>query len=153
MEQKLNGEQKFIGIKIVSVIDMTAEVAEKNGYRTSGNTGDGVEVTYEDGYKSWCPLDVFKKNNFAIHNEELASTCKMMVSEDYKDRFLAEYIQLKNRYDGLNRMLYNWDKGKLPFTPTCPRETYDLQVRAMKDYLSILVIRAKMEGIDLPEDK
>lgn len=31
----------------------------------------------------------------------------------------------------------------------CPRATYNFQLRAMKDYLDILEIRAKIEGIDL----
>ena len=40
-------------------------------------------------------------------------------------------------------------KGELTFTPTCPKETYNFQLRAMKEYLDILVIRAKIENIDL----
>lgn len=108
---------------------MTAEEAEEKGYRVSGNKGDGYEVTYEDGYKSWCPRDVFEKHNFIIKNEELANTCEGMVSPDYKDRFKAEYLQLKNRLNGLKRMLNDWDNGKLTFTPTCPRTIYNDQVR------------------------
>ena len=42
-----------------------------------------------------------------------------------------------------------WDEGKLDFTPTCPRELYNMQLRAMKEYLDILVIRAKFEDIQL----
>lgn len=82
-------------------------------------------------------------------NPELAMTAEGMVSPDYKERFKAEYYQLKNRYDGLLSMLEKWDLGVLSFTPTCPRETYIFQIRAMKDYLAILVIRAKMEGVEL----
>lgn len=47
------------------------------------------------------------------------------------------------------KMVENWDKGILPFTPTCPRETYNFQLKAMKDYLDILVVRAKIENIEL----
>lgn len=82
-------------------------------------------------------------------NEVLAATAALMTSEDYKDRFKAEYIQLKNRYEGLKRMTDNWDNGTLSFTPTCPRVTYNFQLRAMKEYLDILEIRAKIEGINL----
>ena len=46
-------------------------------------------------------------------------------------------------------MIENWDKGTLSFTPTCPRETYNFQLRAMKDYMDILIVRAKIEGIQL----
>lgn len=145
-------EQQFIGIKFVNAVAMTSTVALAKGYRCDSKSlepVDGVEVTYEDGYKSWCPLDVFKKHNYPIHNEELASTCEMMVSEDYKERFKAEYIQLRNRYNGLIRMVDRWDNGALSFTPTCPRATYNFQLRAMKEYLDILEVRAKIENIDL----
>lgn len=66
---------KYIGIKFVDAAPMTAEVANEKGYRVNNNTGDGYEVTYEDGYKSWCPKDVFEKHNFVIKNEVLAKTC------------------------------------------------------------------------------
>ena len=46
-------------------------------------------------------------------------------------------------------MLDNWDKGNLNFIPTCPRSTYDLQIKAMTDYIAVLEARAVMEGIDL----
>lgn len=72
-----------------------------------------------------------------------------MVTADYKDRFVAEYVQVKNRYNGLMKMVEQWDDGSLPFTPPCPRETYNIQLRAMKDYMDILVVRAKIEGIEL----
>lgn len=128
---------------------MSASVAKEKGYRVENNTGDGYEVTYEDGYKSWCPKHVFDKANAEIKNEILASTCKMMVSSDYKERFKAEYIQVLNRYGGLKTMINNWDASNLPFIPTCPRATYNFQLRAMKDYLDILEVRAKIEGITL----
>ena len=82
-------------------------------------------------------------------NEALAATAALMASENYKDRFKAEYIQLKNRYEGLKRMTDNWDNGILSFTPTCPRATYNFQLRAMEEYLDILEIMAKVEGINL----
>ena len=60
---------KFIGVKMVEAVPMTAGEAAKKGYRTpvAESAMDlyiaGYEVTYEDGYKSWCPKDVFEKNN------------------------------------------------------------------------------------------
>lgn len=79
----------------------------------------------------------------------LAETINGMVSENYKERFIAEYQQLSIRYNGLKKMLDNWHKGQLAFTPTCPRSTYDLQIEAMSDYKAVLEARAVMEGIDL----
>ena len=46
-------------------------------------------------------------------------------------------------------MIENWDKGYLSFEPTCPRSTYDLQLKAMKDYIAVLEARAVMENIEL----
>ena len=37
---------KYIGIKFVNAEPMTAEVAEKKGYRVSNNKDDGYEVAY-----------------------------------------------------------------------------------------------------------
>lgn len=82
---------------------------------------------------------------------ELKDTIKMMESVDYKDRFVAEYGQLAIRHKKLVAMLEKWDNGTLPFTPTCPRSTYDLQIRAMADYIAILEARAIMEGVPLPK--
>ena len=78
---------------------------------------------------------------------ELSATAELMRSDDYNDRFAAEYMQVRIRMDRLQKMLDKWDKGELGFVPTCPRSTYDLQLRAMSDYATILEARAKMEGI------
>lgn len=80
---------------------------------------------------------------------ELKETVKMMNSADYKERFRAEYAQVAIRYQKLAAMLKKWDKGELPFTPTCPRSTYNMQVKAMADYIAVLEARAVMEGIEL----
>lgn len=74
---------------------------------------------------------------------------KLMLNSDYKERLIKEYTELKTRYNRLQEMFDKWDEGKLDFTPTCPRELYNMQLRAMKEYLDILVIRAKFEGIQL----
>lgn len=82
---------------------------------------------------------------------ELKDTVEMMCSEDYKERFKAEYCQTKLRYDKLKYMLERWNNGLLDFVPTCPRSTYDMQIRAMSDYIAVLEARAVMEGITLPK--
>ena len=79
----------------------------------------------------------------------LKDTIEMMTSVDYKERFKAEYYQLKVRVCGLSNMLRAWDNDKLTFEPTCPRSTYDLQLRSMRDYMAILEMRAVMEHIEL----
>lgn len=142
---------KYIGIEFVDAVPMTAEVAEEKGYRVSDNKGDGYEVTYEDGYQSWCPKDVFEKHNYFVKNEELAKTYEGMVSPDYRERFKAEYIQLKNRYGGLRRMLDEWEDGKLSFKPSCPRSLLEIQATHMANYLMALKKRAAIEEIELDD--
>lgn len=82
-------------------------------------------------------------------NMTYQDTATMMLSDDYKERFKAEYWQLKIRYVKLMKMLKYWDKDELDFIPDCPRSIYTLQVRAMHDYLAVLEARAKIEGIEL----
>lgn len=80
---------------------------------------------------------------------ELKDTVNGMTSENYKERFCAEYAQISNRLEGLQRMLNKWDNGELEFTPACPRATYNFQVKAMREYKDILEVRAAIEDVDL----
>ena len=79
----------------------------------------------------------------------LEETKGLMCSPDYKERFKAEYYQLKIRYKKLNSMCEKWDKGELNFTPTCPRYIYRYQLEKMSAYLGILEERAEFEGVKL----
>lgn len=78
---------------------------------------------------------------------ELKDTAALMCSDDYKDRFKAEYLQLKIRRKKLGAMLDKWDAGKLDFTPTCSRDLYTFQLYVMDGYLHILGQRANLEGV------
>ena len=80
---------------------------------------------------------------------ELKDTVEMMNSEDYKLRFKAEYAQVVIRYKKLKAMLEKWDNGELNFIPTCPRSTYNMQIKAMTDYIAVLEARAVMENVIL----
>lgn len=63
---------KFIGVKTVEAVPMTASEALQKDYRVGQNgtiigpATEGYEVTYPDGYKSWCPKDVFEEANRPI---------------------------------------------------------------------------------------
>ena len=81
---------------------------------------------------------------------ELKDTVEMMVSDDYKERFVAEYVQLKIRYKKLYAVLEKYAADKLDFKPTCPIELLYEQLDHMEAYLSVLETRAKYEGIELP---
>lgn len=78
---------------------------------------------------------------------ELRDTVAMMNSDDYRERFVAEYLQTMIRYKKLSKMVDDWKNGRLNFTSTCPIRTYYMQTRTMNDYLSILEARAAMEDI------
>lgn len=80
---------------------------------------------------------------------ELKDTIELMTSEDYKERFKAEYLQLKIRVEGLRKMLIKLDAGKLDFTPQCPRAVLLTQKRYMEEYLNQLEVRAEIEEIKL----
>lgn len=81
----------------------------------------------------------------------LKETINDMCSSDYKARFGAEYWQVRIRAEKLEKMLKDWEDGKLKFTPTCPKNTYYLQLKVMKEYIAILDLRALAEGIDVYE--
>ena len=72
-----------------------------------------------------------------------------MDSEDYKDRFKAEYYQTKIRYDKLHKMVIKYEAGTLDFTPSCSLELLKNQLSYMGNYRRILEIRAEVEGIKL----
>ena len=80
---------------------------------------------------------------------ELKDTVELMQSGDHRDRLRAEYWQLADRHKKLVAMLSKWDTGTLDFVPACPRGTYDFQTRAMADYMTVLEMRAVMEGVKL----
>lgn len=80
---------------------------------------------------------------------ELKDTAALMQSADYKERFKAEYYQVVIRFEKLRTMLDKWDDGTLEFTPTCNRGLYNLQIKAMADYIAVLEARAIIEGVDL----
>lgn len=80
---------------------------------------------------------------------ELQETIEMMQSDDYKERFKAEYYQTKIRYEKLHKMLVKHKAGKLDFTPTCPISMLEEQKMYMGRYLNVLEIRAEVEEIEL----
>lgn len=80
---------------------------------------------------------------------ELKDTINMMTSADYKDRFRAEYWQLKIRLEKLRKMITKYQEGTLGFTPACSLELLKEQVEPMQLYLDVLEVRAEIEGVQL----
>ena len=80
---------------------------------------------------------------------KLKDTIEMMQSDDYKERFKAEYYQLKIRLEKLYEMLVRYDAGTLGFVPNCSIRLLKDQLSIMRDYLYALQVRAEIEGIEL----
>lgn len=85
---------------------------------------------------------------------ELKDTAEKMNSQDYKERFIAEYQQTKIRYEKLksfnNRIeaAYRTEDVEMP-KHDCPADLLRDQQSAMGEYLHILEVRAVIEGIVL----
>lgn len=80
---------------------------------------------------------------------ELKDTIEMMNSEDYRERFKAEYYQVKIRYDKLDAMTVKYEAGTLSFEPSCPLKVLKEQKKYMGNYIRMLRIRAEIEKIEL----
>ena len=80
---------------------------------------------------------------------ELERLIELMKSEDYKDRFRAEFYQLEDRIDKLANMLEKYKAGTLNFTPSCSYELLSYQLQTMNAYKRVLEERAEIEGIEL----
>lgn len=84
-----------------------------------------------------------------MKNINLTDTIDLMSSEDYKDRFKAEYLQTKIRYEKLHKMIVKYEANKLDFEPECPIELLKAQKSTMGQYLYALKVRAEIENVDL----
>ena len=74
---------------------------------------------------------------------ELKDTVELMNSADYKDRFIAEYLQLKIRIDKLARVVDNYDSRY-----TCSKTLLSEQLQAMCSYMNYLRLRIDLEYTD-----
>ena len=88
----------------------------------------------------------------------LNDTVELMNSPDYKERFCAEYIQTKIRYERLKAFNTRIEaaretKGSEKAVPMpehdCPDDMLIEQQHTMGKYLHLLEVRAVIEGIDL----
>lgn len=80
---------------------------------------------------------------------ELKDTIRLMTSDDYKERFVAEYYQTLIRYRKLEEITIKYEAHTLDFEPECGVELLREQLRHMGNYIRCLKIRAEIEGIDI----
>lgn len=79
----------------------------------------------------------------------LKDTIQLMLSDDFKERFKAEYYQLNKRIAGLQEMLIKYRQGTLDFVPNCSYDLLHTQLVYMENYRDVLEVRAEIENIDL----
>jgi len=80
---------------------------------------------------------------------ELKDTVELMTSADWKDRFTAEYLQTKIRYEKLHKMIVKREVGKCDFLTPIPLDSWIAQAHHMGEYLHELEKQAVIHGIDL----
>ena len=136
------------------------------------------EQLYLDAYKKWENVCISTNvgescrepdpNESARFSSPFYQTVEGMLSPDYKERFRAEYIQTKIRYERLkafntkieaaNRTnewccRYEMPKVEMPKVEMpkhdCPDGVLREQQEVMGHYLHILEVRAVIEGVDL----
>ena len=80
---------------------------------------------------------------------KLKEMVRLMQFRRYKDRFIAEYLQTKIRYEKLRNTLVRYDAGTLDILPNCEVRVLKEQLQAMDDYIYALEVRAEQENIEL----
>lgn len=89
---------------------------------------------------------------------KLTDTIALMGSEDYKERFKAEYYQTKIRYEKLKKFNTKIEAAQRTMCcdnaveepeHDCPPGLLLEQQHTMEQYLHLLEVRAVIEGIEL----
>lgn len=89
---------------------------------------------------------------------KLTDTIALMGSEDYKERFKAEYYQTKIRYEKLKKFNTKIEAAHRTMCcdnaveepeHDCPPDLLLEQQHTMGQYLHLLEVRAVIEGIEL----
>ena len=91
--------------------------------------------------------------------KDLQETVYAMTSDDYRQRFIAEYAQVAIRANKLSDVINRYFNDTLDFKLECDIWLLVEQYMVMKHYIEILQKRAEIESIDLtmieigPEDE
>ena len=145
--------KEYLGIKTLKAKPMTLGVYnDYRGWTIPANEDpntNGFLVEYADGYISWSPEKAFSEAYIELGVNPLVETVIPMKSSDFKERFKAEYNQLKIRTTGLTTMVTKLKNDELPFKPKCSLELLTEQLVTMRKYLELLEERARIEDIAL----
>lgn len=148
MEKYLFKSNIFARLSEIVEADSEKEVMDKIRNQKS------FEIKQEDLKVYPESIEITKiKEKKEKNNMELKETVELMNSEDYKERFVAEYHQVKIRYEKLknfcNKIEVEEMLGKEVTKHDCPLELLREQQKHMGFYLSILEKRALIENIVL----
>lgn len=138
----------FARLSEIVEADSEKEVMDKIRNRKSFEINQEVLNLYPSSIEIRKIKEKKEKNNM-----ELKETVELMNSEDYKERFVAEYHQVKIRYEKLknfcNKIEVETMLGKEVTKHDCPLELLREQQKYMGLYLSVLEKRALIENIVL----
>lgn len=138
--------KQYIGTKMVKAEPMSKSAAVAKGWArpSEGNEdvpGYHVRYTNPDGstYDSWSPKEVFEKS--------------YQIAEDFKDRLIIEFKELKERFNKLDAFLNGKDHDKVVEKGGTVQTALMLsQYHAMRLYYDILRIRITLLE-DFPDKK
>lgn len=147
MEKYLFTSNIFARLSEIVEADSEKEVMDKIRNQKS------FEIKQEDLNVYPASIEIRKIKKKEKNNMELKETVELMNSEDYKERFVAEYHQVKIRYEKLknfcNKIEVETMLGKEVTKHDCPLELLREQQKYMGLYLSILEKRALIEKVEL----
>lgn len=148
MEKYLFKSNIFATLSEIVEADSEKEVWNKIRNRKS------FEIKQKDLQVYPASIEITKiKEKKEKNNMELKETVELMNSEDYKERFIAEYHQVKIRYEKLknfcNKIEVETMLGKEVTKHDCPLELLREQQKYMGLYLSVLEKRALIENVEL----
>lgn len=148
MEKYLFKSNIFARLSEIVEADSEKEVMDKIRNRKSFEIKQEVLKVYPSSIEITKIKEKKEKNNM-----ELKETVELMNSEDYKERFVAEYHQVKIRYEKLknfcNKIEVEEMLGKEVTKHDCPLELLREQQKYMGLYLSVLEKRALIENVEL----
>ena len=142
---------EIIKVSRIQTKEMFAIEAEENGYRVDGchNHTLGFELTYEDGYKSWCPCSIIAHNAIPSSDKYFIPAIESNMPE-YIYRMYDEFEELKNKFIKLQDFIKT-DKFKQ--FDICRQNYMKLQYTFMEGYLSVLSHRIydemKLNGFEV----
>lgn len=147
MEKYLFTSNIFARLSEIVEADSEKEVMDKIRNQKS------FEIKQEDLNVYPASIEIRKIKKKEKNNMELKETVELMNSEDYKERFVAEYHQVKIRYEKLknfcNKIEVETMLGKEVTKHDCQLELLREQQKYMGLYLSVLEKRALIENVEL----